>query len=126
MIKGCKGFSLAELLLAAAILSYVLCAILALFVNCMFLNQGNRNLSIAVGHAQFALEEKKNTAFASIQSETWNTATINAKGLTPLMGEWINSTVTGLEPKDVNVTVTWRDQNLRNRSVSLNTLITEP
>jgi prepilin-type N-terminal cleavage/methylation domain-containing protein len=123
--NGRKGFTLVELLMTAAILAYVLCGILALFVNCMFLNEGNRNSSIAIGHAQFALEEKKNTAFASITSETWNTAAISAKGLAPLIGESIGIVVSGVEPKDVNVTVTWRDRNLRNRSVNLRTLITE-
>lgn len=131
-IPASKGFTLAELLMTAAILAYVLCGILALFINCIFLNEGNRNLSIAIGHAQFALEEMKNTAFASIQTSVppWNTATINAKGLVPLIGESINIAVSvpgpGVELKDVNVTVAWRDRNLRDRNVSLRTLITEP
>jgi prepilin-type N-terminal cleavage/methylation domain-containing protein len=120
------GFTLSELLVSAAILSFVFSALLLLFINAGFLNEANRNKTIAVSHAQFALEEVKNTLFTDIASATWNSATIVSKGLVPLNNESINIVVTGTKPKDVRVTVNWRDRRLRNRNVSFETLITEP
>jgi Tfp pilus assembly protein PilV len=120
------GFTLSELLMSAAILAYVFTALILLFINAGFLNEANRNKTIAVTHAQYALEEIKNTNFSSIADATWNSPTIVSKGLVPLNNESINIVVTGVEPKDVQVTVNWRDRRLRNRSVSFETLITEP
>jgi len=120
------GFTLSELLMSAAILAYVFSALILLFINAGFLNEANRNKTIAVSHAQFTLEEVKNTLFADIASATWNSATIVSKGLVSLNNESINIVVTGTEPKDVRVTVNWRDRRLRNRNVSFETLITEP
>jgi prepilin-type N-terminal cleavage/methylation domain-containing protein len=120
------GFTLSELLVSAAILAFVFSALILLFINAGFLNEANRNKTIAVSHAQFTLEEVKNTVFTSIASANWNSVTIASKGLTPLNNESINIAVTGTAPKDVLVTVNWRDRRQRNRSASFSTLITEP
>jgi len=72
------------------------------------------------------MEEVKNLTFATIASQAWNTADISARGLNPLDTEAIVITVTGVEPKDVLITVTWRDRNIINRTISMETLITEP
>ncbi len=97
-----------------------------LFINCIFLNESSRNLSVAISHAQFAQEETKNTVFASIANATWDNAAITSKGLTPLNNESVAIRVTGTEPKDVNATVYWKDRGVRDRSVTLETMITEP
>ena len=121
-----EGFTLSEVLISAAILAFVFSALILLFINAGFLNEANRNKTVAVTHAQYALEEIKNTPFGNIVNATWNSATIVSKGLVPLNNESINIVVTGTGPKDVLVTVNWRDRRLRNRSVSFETLITEP
>jgi prepilin-type N-terminal cleavage/methylation domain-containing protein len=121
-----KGFTLAELLLAAAILALALTSILTLFINCLFLNTSNNNLSIATSHGQYTLESVKNTNFTSIQSQTWDQTAISAKGLTPLDSESIVIGVTGTDVLDVVVTVNWKDRGIRNRSLTLETLIAEP
>lgn len=121
-----KGFSLVELLLAAVILAFVLTGLLALFISCIFLNDTNRNTTIATSHAQFAMEEVKNTTFASITGATWNSAVIASKGLTSLSSETIIINVTGTDPLDITVTVNWKDRGTRNRTISLETLISEP
>jgi len=125
-MRARRAFTLTELLLAAAILAFALTGLLMIFINCIFLNDANRNLTIAFTHAQFAMEEIKNTDFASIASQTWNNATIISKGLVPLNSESIIITVTGTEPLDVLVTVNWKDRGVRDRSTVLRTLITEP
>ncbi len=121
-----KGFTLPELVLAAAIMAFALTAIMSIFVNCISLNISNSNSSIATAHAQYALEEVKNTNFTTIASQVWNSAAISAKGLTPLNSESISINVTGTAVKDVTVTVGYVDRGTRNRSFALETLIAEP
>lgn len=121
-----KSFTLVELLLAAVILAFVLTGLLALFISCIFLNETNRNTTIATSHAQFAMEEIKNTTFTSIAGATWNSATIQTKGLVPLNSETIVINVAGINLLDITVTVNWKDRGTRDRTMSLETLISEP
>ena len=123
-----QGLSLAELLMAAAILAFALCGLIALFVNCSGLNKANRNLSTAVSHVQYVMETIKYTPFADIQTNidnaTWNfTKTqINANGLIALRNEAIATTATGTRPIQVTVTATWQDRTGRERTFSATTL----
>ncbi|MFA5411585.1 MAG: prepilin-type N-terminal cleavage/methylation domain-containing protein [Candidatus Omnitrophota bacterium] len=125
-----KGFTLAELLFASAILALVLTGILALFTNCIFLNETNRNLSIATSHAQYALEEIKSAEFSAIagtyDGACWDSQTIAAKGLVALSDdERICISAPQGEPLKVEVTVEWSGRNQRTWRVQLSTLITE-
>ena len=127
--RSSRAFTLPELLLTAAILSYSLSVILATFTNCVALNEASRNLTTANCHAQFILEDIRNTAFNSIAANitsgnwTWNTATVTGNGLTALKGESITTTSTGANPLDITVTVNWNDLNSRSRSRVLRTYI---
>jgi len=125
-----RGFTLSELMIAAAILILVLSALLVLYINCMILNEASRNLSIAASHAQYMMEEIKYTSFANIAS-TYNGVCINSgsiesRGLSALTAETICSTVTGTSVLDVSVVVSWQDKGIRNREFTLTTLIVEP
>lgn len=127
-----RGFTLAEVLLAAAILVFVLSGLLVLFINSAFLNEANRNLSVAASHAQFVMEDIKNTDFINIKTKIdngdwdWNTQTIGARGLSALNNEAIDTNSAGTNLLDIVVTVAWQDRGSRNRSMALETLITEP
>jgi len=66
MKSYCRGFTLAELLLAAAILAFALAGLLALFVNCLVLNETNRNFTLAYSNIQAKMEEIKNMSFDSL------------------------------------------------------------
>lgn len=125
-----RAFTLTELLLAAAILAFVIAGLLMLFINCAFLNDANRNLTIATAHAQFAMEEIKNTTFASIDSTynnvDWYSAELQSKELVPLNTEKVHFDVTGTDSLDVKVTLTWKDRGVRDSCLSFETLITEP
>lgn len=61
-----RGFSLLELLLAAAILAFVLSGLLLVFVSCMVLNETNRNLTLAYTAIQAEMEEIKNAGFDNL------------------------------------------------------------
>lgn len=124
-----KGFTLPELLLAAAILAFVLCGLLVLFINCVFLNEANRNSTVALSHAQYVMEDIKNTNFYSIKTKIdngdwdWATAGITARGLNPLPNESIDTSRGSTDnPLEVAVTVTWQDRRQRNRQAALRTL----
>ncbi len=118
-----KGFTLMELMLSAAILALALTGIVALFLQCMILNEANRNSVIALSHAQFAMEEIKNTPFGGITSSVWDSAAVTSKGLSPLGNESITINVTGTDLLDVTATVNWLDRGTRNRNLSLETQI---
>ncbi|MBU1121118.1 MAG: prepilin-type N-terminal cleavage/methylation domain-containing protein [Candidatus Omnitrophota bacterium] len=52
-----KGFTLIELLIAVAIFVFAMAGILHMFFACAFLDQTNRNKSIATIHAEFVMED---------------------------------------------------------------------
>ncbi|MGD9015046.1 MAG: hypothetical protein PVI33_03375 [Candidatus Omnitrophota bacterium] len=128
---GSTGLTLSELLLAVAILAFVLSGMIILFVNCLFLNEANRNLTQSISHAQYVMEDIKNTYFSGIKSMIdngdwdWNTTDITANGLVALVNESID-TSRGLtnNPIEVTVSVQWEDRRQRPRQTELRTLIT--
>jgi Tfp pilus assembly protein PilV len=129
-MKKIRAFTLAEMLLAAIILTVGIIGILLVFINCMFLDDANRNLTVAVSHGQFAMEEIKDTAFANISNNynnvTWNASAIAAKSLSALNNETMQFQVSGTTILTVIATVGWWDRGVRYKSLILETLITEP
>ena len=117
------GFTLAELLLGAAIMSFALVGLLALFISCMRFDDFNRNLTVACGHTQFVMEDIKNEAangslsdiMTKIDNGDWNWSAeggqIVDNGLSPVSEEVIETTYDEdtTDPLDVTVKVTWKD-----------------
>lgn len=140
--RSIAGFTLLELLLALGILAVVLTGLLAFFVNLLFLNEGNRNLTTAITHAQFIMEEIREAAttdFLNLENRInpptseWNLSTdaeFSARNLTRLNSETIvtsfvaNPPPPPRNPLEVVVTVFWRDRGLRDRQLELRTLFT--
>lgn len=122
--RSVTGFTLSELLLAMGILAFVLTALLALFLNIMFLNDGNRNLTVAITHAQHIMEEIREAGFTNLDLDT--PTELQAHNLAPLLiNERIVTVVNNPgDPLDYSVIVRWRDRGLRDRSTELRTLIT--
>lgn len=141
-----KSFTLAELMLIAVFLTVVFVALIASFLTCFVLNETNRNLSIAVTHTQYIMEEIKDNAYtvagfnnlrtAGSLQWNWNAETdFTNRGLNYLNSE--NTAVTftdaltggaanaSTELLDVTVTVNWSDR-ARNKTMSVKTLIAEP
>ena len=128
------GFTLAEVILAAAILAFALTGLLALFISCMLLNESSRNRSLATAHAQFVLEEIKNTNFDLIETDInagswyWNEAEIEGKNLPVLKSELIKTTVTvpiSGDPVEVLVKVEWQDRLGGAQTISLTSIFTD-
>jgi len=125
-----KGFALPELLISVVItLCFAILGLTLFYVNGQLINEANRNLSVAVSHAQFAMEDIKNSNFATLKTDiangnwNWNSTVINAAGLTALKNETIHTSSTGTNPLDITVTVSWQDRTLQNRTFVLETLI---
>jgi len=123
-----------EVLIAAIFLAVVLSGILMLFINCMLLNEANRNSTVAITHAQYIMEEIRSTPFASIKTmadnDTWDldTAELTASpySLATLSNEAIDTTVTTAgNLLGVTVGVSWQDRRGRNRSEQLITQIAD-
>ena len=64
--ESLAAFTLSELLLAAAILVFVLAGLLALFTNCLILNEANRNFTLVYSAIQAKMEEIKNRDFDNL------------------------------------------------------------
>lgn len=123
-----KGLTLPELLMAALILAYALCGLVALFINCSGLNEANRNTSIAVSHAQYVMEAIRDTTFSNMKTLIdagnwdWDPTEITNNGLLPLRNENIDTEAIGTRPLQVTVTVSWQDRIGRNRTLPITTL----
>jgi Tfp pilus assembly protein PilV len=127
-----QGLSLAELLIAVAILAYCLSPMMATFINSVALNDSSRNLLTATSHAEYVMESIKSKAFSEIPGAaaeavwsawTFNTSGVTGLGLTALKAESITTTLAGINPVDISVTVSWADAGGRSRSIQLRTVI---
>lgn len=131
MKLSAKALTLAEMLLASAILAFTLAGLLMLWTRCILLNNANRNLAQAVSHAQYVLEGIRHSPFSGLLSEInngnwdWDSGRINSNGLSVLDSEAIDTQASGSDPLQVIVSVTWLDRQQRSRSASLATLITD-
>ena len=108
-----KGFNLIELLVAVAILLFVLSGVLLSFVHLMLLNESSRGMVIAANDAQYVLEEMKNEAYEDLGS-------YDPPAFNNLTGEAITLTrIIGANLATVTVDVSWQErQNERNFSLS--------
>ncbi len=127
-----SGFTLMELMFAAAVLAIVLGGLLGVFVSNFRLIESGRNLTVASNHAQCVMEEIRNINLpATITAQDW-TAWAQADppgggGCNTLNEESIQvSYPSGEEadPLEIVITVNWTEKG-RARSVQLVTLLTE-
>jgi len=64
------GLTLLEVMLTSGILLIAITALLYTFVNCIFLNESNKEELTAATDAQYVLEQVKSLAFNQIESYT--------------------------------------------------------
>jgi type II secretory pathway pseudopilin PulG len=118
-----RGFTLLELMIVAGILLIAILGLLATFINCMFLNESNKNLTIAVNDAQYALEQIKSIAFNQISNFINN---FNPTQFSNLNNETITfpSPSYGAKISEITVNVSWKERNEPNpRNFQLSTRI---
>jgi len=127
-----KAFTLIELLLASTILAFVLSGLLALFCSVIAMNEANRSQFSALSHAEFVMEDIKNTTFSNIATNIqngnwdWDSSAIISQGLVPLSTEQIDTSVSGSSVLNTTVAVSWMDKGNRARNFSLSTKIVSP
>jgi prepilin-type N-terminal cleavage/methylation domain-containing protein len=133
-VLNLKGFTLVELLLASAILAFVAFTLLRSIISSSILAESNRNLSNAITHAQYVMEEIKSANFTNITTKinngywNWGSTTLSSKGLSPLTNENI-TTALGTGTSDllnVTVAVNWTDRGSRARNTSIQTFFSRP
>ena len=105
-----KGFTLAELIVAAAIMTVVFAGILMSYIRCMELNEASQNKSMAVKAARSQMEV--------IRNSNYDTLVANYHGVTFPVSGFVGqgvSYVTVLDAKNtrVIVSVSWRQKNGR-------------
>ncbi len=107
-----KGFTLIELMIAAAILVIALVGLLAAYTGCFGLNETARNLTIAMSGAQKEMEKIRNLAFSQISAEDGNSFEI--AGIADADSEGVIE-VDSSNPDllVVTVTVCWRQKGGR-------------
>lgn len=136
-----KGFTLIELLIAAAIFAFAMSGILLMFTNCAFLDEANRNKSIATIHAETAMEYMRSQDFSTIQNNLcsggvptdWNLlSSLNLSLPSGFTNESIKATTTQnccsespLNWLVITVEVSWLDKGQRSRSLTLGTSISK-
>ncbi len=113
-----KGFTLSELMIAAAILLIAVLGLLAAFINCMLLNESNNNLVTAVNDAQYILEQLKGLSYSEIAAYT-----------PPVLNNLSNETISlsrsiGTRIAEVTVDVSWTERQ-RSRNFQLSTRIAQ-
>ena len=130
--KAKKSFTLTELLLTAGLIVFALSSLLLFFLGNIFLNEANRYLTVAVTHAQYVMEEIKNTNFNNVESKInngdwdWRPSAIESQGCNALSNETIDPGVTGTGLLDITVTVKWQEWGGRERTTALETLLAQP
>jgi prepilin-type N-terminal cleavage/methylation domain-containing protein len=97
-----RGFTLAEVLLAVAILAFALCGILATYLACFNLTITSKNVNIATSAAQGVIEEIRNTPYSKMVDEHQ----------IMLEGYYYNLTLTGTNLYRLNFTVNNLPQNM--------------
>lgn len=116
MRRAKRGFTLAELMIAAAILTVAIAGLLSLFVTCQLLNESNNDTVRAVNDAQYVLEQIKSLTYSGISTYT-------APVMTNLPNENITLTRSiGAAIAEVTVNVSWKEKQ-RNRTYNLTTRI---
>ena len=83
--NSAEGFSLTELMIAAAVFLLVIAGVLISYIACLELAEVSKNSSLAVYAAKSKIEEMKNTPFSQIlaayNNTTFTTANLNGIGV---------------------------------------------
>ncbi len=106
--KNNAGFSLLELMIAAAVLIIAISGILAIFTNLLSLNENSRKLTLAITAAEDKMEEIRDANFSTIYA-AYNGANFEPGAFDVSDGEG-NVYIDNTDPNllEVCVSVSWR------------------
>ena len=120
MLKPIKGFTLLELMVAVLILLTAILGLLSVFINCIFLNETNRNMVTAANDAQYVLEQIKSLPYSSIPDYP-------EPSLYNLKDEHIDISIdnhTETRITQIDVTISWTERG-RSKNLQLSTRIAQ-
>lgn len=98
-----EGFTLLEIILALAVFSASIIAVMRVFSIGIALSGEVEDMSLALNLAQKKMEEIKNTPFANIISS----GPVPADSTAPFSRFNVRVDTTGVNPKQINATVSW-------------------
>lgn len=101
-----EGFTLLEIILALALFSASIIAIMRVFSIGLASSRDVEDMSLALNLAQKKMEEIKNTPFASVISS----GPVPADTTAPFSKFNVTVNVTGANPKQIDATVNWNVQ----------------
>ena len=122
-----RGFTLAEVTIAALLVAVGLVALMAAFYSGLQLVESGRNMAQASADARAVFEEMRRlsgTGLGPVVTRNWSAWSSQA-GLTALPGEQVSVSFgdPAADPVEATVTVTWTERT-RSRSASFTGLIT--
>jgi len=122
-----RGFSLAEILVAAGILAFALCAILAMCSTCFVLMATSKNVNIATNAAEGLMEEIRTTPFTQLSDPVGSGLQINSNSFRQIGGNLYSCNfaldvipasmvvvyINGTNPEflEVTISVCWKQGN---------------
>jgi len=127
-MKKHKGFTFAEVLVTVALLGGSVGALLTCFVEVIELNNISRDMSLAVSHVQYVLEDIRSSSgviVTQIDNGVWNYDTdteFSDKGLTRLKNETIQVQYAGTGALTITVVMGWQMNNGRWQTVTFQTI----
>ena len=98
-----------EMLLAVAILAYILCGMLAMYISCFDLISTSRNMSIATNAAEGLMEQIRSYNFTQIASD-YDQLTFTVNGLPAQNMGVVYVNDTNPELLQVTISVCWRQK----------------
>ena len=128
MKKRSRGFTFVEVLVTVAILGGAVGALLTFFVQTLELNNTDRDISQAISHAQYVLEDIRSSSgviVTQIDNGIWNYDTdteFTDRGLVRLQNETIQVQYAGTSSLTITVTLNWQMNNGRGQSLMFQTI----
>lgn len=126
--RGMRGFTLVEVVIAAAIFAVAAVALMAGFLSGLMLVESGRTMATAAADARTVLEEMRRqsgSGLAAVTQVNWPTWARDTGGLTSLENERVSVSYRNpaADPLEATVTVNWTERN-RARSSSFTGLVT--
>jgi type II secretory pathway pseudopilin PulG len=123
-LSGSRGLTFVELIVTVAILGFALTTLLKFFVDSMNLNALSRDVTLAVSHAQYVLEDIRSSSGVikdQINNSVWNLSNdsqFNTLGLLRIKNETITTTQDNGTPITITVVISWQEDSGRQEQLT--------